>query len=420
MNKTWIILRHEITSLTNRFSFWFSALGIPLIGFLLFAGISVVNRSQGAETPSPFQGIGQVFTPPEETRPQGYVDEAGLITAFPDHYDSQSLIRYASTAEAQQALDAETIGAYYVIPPDYVQTGDLPVYTLQYDLMNSETRSDAITNLINYNLLNGDTQLLNVVRQPIQNLHSVSVAPAEAGPVRNPDSMWTFFLPYGVMMLFYVSIMGSSGLLLNSVAKEKENRIMEVLLMSTSPHQLLLGKIIGLGIVGLFQVLIWAASALTLLRLSGQTFDLPPATQLPPSILLWGIIFFLLGYLVYATLMAGVGALVPNLREASQATTLIILPLIVPLVLISALIQSPNSPLAVGLSLFPLTAPTTMMLRLAAANVPTWQPLLAIVLLVFTALLIIRAVAGMFRAQTILSGQSFKTKRFFQALIGKA
>ena len=117
--------------------------------------------------------------------------------------------------------------------------------------------------------------------------------------------------------------------------------------------------------------------------------------------------------------MAGVGALVPNLREASQATTVMIIPLIIPLIFISAIIGDPNGPLAVGLSLFPLTAPVTMMTRLAAGNVPIWQPALAAGLLAVTAVLIVRAVAGMFRAQILLSGQAFNLRRFFVALAGR-
>jgi ABC-2 type transport system permease protein len=134
----------------------------------------------------------------------------------------------------------------------------------------------------------------------------------------------------------------------------------------------------------------------------------------------WGVLFFILGYAVYASLMAGVGALVPSLKEASQATFVIMIPLIAPLMLISPLISKPNSLLAVIISLFPLTAPVTMMTRLAATTVPIWQILLALALLAATAYFIVRGVAGLFRAQTLLSGQKFRLKLLLQALVGKA
>jgi ABC-2 type transport system permease protein len=157
-----------------------------------------------------------------------------------------------------------------------------------------------------------------------------------------------------------------------------------------------------------------------LLARSGTTFNLPIAFQLPTSFLVWGLLFFVLGYAVYASLMAGLGALVPNLREASQATILVIFPLIIPMFLNSVLINEPNSIISIVLSLFPLTSPVAMMTRLAAGGVPLWQTILAAVLLAITAVLVVRAVARMFRAQTILSGQPFSRKMFFNTLFGKA
>lgn len=422
MNRVLSIFKHEVFTLISRFSFWFGVLGIPIIGFLIYAGINWINQREqqmnGENAESPIAGVQEMFTPAEETRPQGFVDPGGLIQRFPEDTPPADLIAYASESEARRDLDSGKISAYYVIPADYVDNGKLKVYVEEFNLVSSGGRAGQVSRLIAYNLLGGEQNLADLIDRPIVEVDEVSLAPQDA-PVRDKDSGLTFFLPYSVSMFFMFSILGSAGMMLNSVAKEKENRIMEVLLLSASPHQLLLGKIVGLGIVGLMQVLIWSVSAFTLMRLSGQTFNLPPEFLLDPSILVWGIVFFLLGYLIYAALLAGVGALVPNLREASQATFIVSLPLMIPLFLISALIDSPNGALSTALSLFPLTSPPSMMLRLAAGSVPLWQILLAVGLLLITTLLVIRAVAGLFRAQTIMTGQSFQIKRFFLALIGK-
>jgi ABC-2 type transport system permease protein len=189
---------------------------------------------------------------------------------------------------------------------------------------------------------------------------------------------------------------------------------------SITPTQMLTGKILALGLAGLLQTLVFSLTGFGLLRLSGQAFNLPASFQLSPSIILWGILFFLLGYGVYASLMAGVGALVPNLREGSHATTLIIIPLVIPLMMISILIEKPDDPISVGLSLFPLTSPVSMMTRLAATTVPLWQILLSASLIAITAIIIIRGVAGMFRAQNLLSGQPYQFKVFIKALFGLA
>jgi ABC-2 type transport system permease protein len=313
-------------------------------------------------------------------------------------------------------LKQNQISAYYIIPANYINTGDITYVRTDFNPLSGSGQSDLLKSIVNFNLLGGDAQLSSRVNQP----PNVQPHPLTAAPQREEGNMLTFFLPYAVTMLFYIIILSAASLLLSSVAKEKENRMMEILLVSVTPRQLLTGKIVALGMVGLLQTIVWVGTGRILLALGGTTFNLPIAFQLPPSFLIWGVVFFLLGYSVYASLMAGLGALVPNLREATQATIVVIFPLIIPIALISVLINDPNSLLAILLSLFPLTAPVAMMTRLSAGNVPIWQTLLSAVLLAATAVLVVRSVARMFRAQTILSGQPFSRKLFFNALFGKA
>ena len=206
--------------------------------------------------------------------------------------------------------------------------------------------------------------------------------------------------------------------MMNSVAKEKENRVMEMLLSSIKPRQMMAGKILGLGLVGLIQMVIWTGSALLMLNLGGSTLNIPDSLMPQPGLLLWGIVFFLLGYLIYSTLMAGVGALVPNIKEASQATFYIIIPILIPLLLIQMIIEKPHAPLPVILSLIPFTAPNTIMTRLAVSPVPLWQLITSIGLMILTAFLLIRGAAGMFRAQILLTGKKFSLGLFLKTLLG--
>lgn len=420
MNKTLLILRHELTTLLSRFSFWFSVLGIPVLGFALVGGVGFVNRSQGLSEGSAnaLAEVQSFLNPAPRVLPQGYVDNAQLIRYVPQDDHERQLIPYADSGAAQRDLDAGKIGAYYVIPANYVQTGRLYTYTIDYDLVASTRDSRPLQNLIDYNLLQGDAALAHAVEDPIKAMVEVNISP-ETSEHRDSGSFLVFLLPYGMMMLYFITIMGSASLMLSSITKEKENRVMEVLMASVAPQQMMMGKIGGLGLVGLLQVVIWGGSSYILMRISGQSFKLPDGFALSPSILVWGVVFYIFGYLVYGSLMAGLGALAPNLRETSQATFLIMLPLTIPLFVISALIDLPNGPLSVALSLFPLTSPTVMILRMTAAQVPVWQLGLSALLLALTALLIIRVVANMFRAQTLLSGQPFKIKTLFLALVGR-
>jgi ABC-2 type transport system permease protein len=231
--------------------------------------------------------------------------------------------------------------------------------------------------------------------------------------------MANFFVPYGVTMFFYFMTIFTSNMMLTAVSREKENRVMELLISSTSPLNLFLGKILALSAVGLLQVVIWFGSGIGIMRLAGQTFDLLKGIVIPWSSLVLAIPIFLLGYFVFGSLMAGIGAISPNLKEGSQATLIVTIPLILTIMAINQLIQAPSSPISVGLSLFPLTSPIAMMTRLVIGNVPALHVLLCIVLLAITAWLVVNGVAKLFRAQTLLTGQKFQLGAFLKAMIAK-
>ena len=412
MKNSLLVLKNEIVNQLTRPSFWLVALGLPLIGALIFAGVGVINRNAAAS-----QTVSQVFTSPQDNRPEGYVDLSGLIRQIPASVPAGKFIAFPDETAARKALLTGQISSVYIVSPNYIQDGKVTYIRPDFNpLASSGDQSGSFTWLLQVNLAGGDSLFASLVNGPAK-LEDVSLATAPQPDQKNALALWT---PYIVTILFYMLIIGASSLLLSSVSKEKENRVTEVLLTSITSQQLLTGKILGLGIVGLGQTLLWLGMSYLLLNLSGQTFKLPSEIHLPVSFLAWGLVFFLLGYAVYASLMAGLGALAPNLREASQATFVITLPLMIPLFLSSSVfMQEPNGAIATGLSLFPLTAPVAMMARLSAGGVPGWQAALAIVLLALTAVLILRAVAGMFRAQALLSGQGFKLKTYFKALMGK-
>jgi ABC-2 type transport system permease protein len=411
MKKTLLVLRNEITTAVTRKSFLFTAFGLPLIAVLIFLGASVLK----SDTLSALTGS-TATSDESELQVEGYVDHSGLIQAIPEDIPAANLVAYPDEASAHQALRAGEISAYYVIPKDYIESGDLIYINPNYNWTSDKGQSWVMRQTLTANLLDNEPERIQRFWN-VMNVEVNALAPAQERDETNP---LTFAVPYATMIIFYTVIIMSSSLLLNSVTVEKQNQVMEILMSSIRPRQLLAGKIIGLGLTGLLQTTIWFGTAYTLLRLSGRTFNLPQGFDIPPSILVWGIVFFLLGYAVYASLMAALGALVPNLKEGSQSTIIVIWPTIIPLFLSSILIQQPHGALATALSLFPLTTPMTMMLRLSVGGVPWWQPLLAAVLLLITAYGIIRAVAGVFRAQYLLSGQTFSVKRYFGALLGKA
>ena len=413
MKKTLFVLRNEMITAITRKSFMFTVFGIPLIGVLVFLGASVLKGDALSSL-----GVGGSSGDPDtpELQVEGYVDHSGLIEAIHESVPQGILVAYPDEARARRALNDGDIAAYYIIPAGYVESGELIYINPDYNWASSQGQAWVMRQTLTANLLDNEPDRI----QRFSNVMDVEVKALAPSQKRDLDNPMTFAVPYATMMIFYFVVIMSSSLLLNSVTVEKQNQVMEILMLSVKPRQLLTGKIVGLGITGLLQTLIWFGTGYTLLRLGGRTFDLPPGFELPPSILVWGIVFFLLGYAVYASLMAALGALVPNLKEASQSTILVIWPTLIPMFLLSILVEQPHGALATGLSLFPLTAPMTMMLRLSVGGVPWWQPPLAAGLLLITVYFILRAVASVFRAQHLLSGQSFSVKLFFGALLGRA
>jgi ABC-2 type transport system permease protein len=410
MKKTLIVLKNELLTTIKRKSFILTLLLLPLIG-LIFT-LVVGNRDQTSGITSL---ISKLTTTEEEKLSIGLLDDTRNITKIPDELKDQIKL-YTTKESANIDLGSGFIKAFYFIPEDYVQKGEIVVYRPDFNPLSAGNDNYLIETLINSALLSENPEIMNLV-STAPKFKTELLSPE---PQRDPGHQLTFFLPYIVTFLFYIVILGSSSMMLNSITNEKSNRVIEILLTSITPMQLLSGKIVALGLVGLLQTIVWSGTGLFILRLSGRSFALPIEFQLPTSILVWGIIFFILGYILYASLMAGVGALVSNLKEASQSTTILVIPMVIPLVLLAPVIQNPNGALAIFLSLFPFTSPVSMMTRLSAGNVPFWQILLAIILLLVSAYWIVRSVSSFFRAQYLLSGKEFKIKYFIDAMLGKS
>lgn len=407
--KTYLVFVHEFVKTLRSRSFLAGLFLVPLVSFITLLVISAIQAKNQADT---LPEVSQ--TQSEKVEVFGIVDHSGVIRFIPEMM-STAVRLFPDLASAKAAVESGEITMLFDIPADYLHSREVEVYRPDFNPIGGIESSGILTSLLNANLLSDDPMLYERIMQP----YSLTFRYLSDSPLPEEKSGWAFLVPYIVTFLFYILILTSSSLLLNSLTKEKENRVIEILLTSIKPLQLLTAKITALGLLGLLQTIIWLVSGWLMLQYSGRMALIPASIQLPAGVLAWGVIFFILGYVIYASLMAGIGALVSHLREASQATILLVLPMIIPLMLISALIEKPYSAVSVGLSLFPLTSPVAMMTRLAAAQIPLWQPILAALIQIVTAWLIIRAVAGMFRAQNIMAGREFNLKIYFRALTGR-
>lgn len=199
----------------------------------------------------------------------------------------------------------------------------------------------------------------------------------------------TFLLTYVMVMLLYVSLLMYGVATMRSVIEEKSTRMVEILISSVKPLQLMFGKIAGVALVGLTQYGIWFLFAAFGLAYLGTALgaDVGAVTSLLSVPLLGSfVLFFVLGYLIYASIYAAVGSMVSTEQEAQQLQMPVVMFLIMAIVLLSVVIQAPESTLAVVASIFPLTAPVLMFARICLLPPPPLEIAGAVLACLLTAL----------------------------------
>ena len=216
--------------------------------------------------------------------------------------------------------------------------------------------------------------------QPID-LDSIRIEKGKEGA----SGISVFLVSFTMVMLLYVNVLMYGFAVMRSIIEEKSSRILEVLLSSVTAKQLLAGKIIGVGAVGLTQTIIWL--------LVGLAFSLPGLAashsmlanvHIPlAGVVAFGV-FFILGYFLYSTMYAALGAMVNSDQEAQQVQWPAMLPIIFAIVLSTPVLQHPNSPLAFWTSMIPFFAPILMFVRVMVETPPMWQIVLCIALMLLT------------------------------------
>jgi len=234
----------------------------------------------------------------------------------------------------------------------------------------------------------------------------------------------TFILGYAVGLVLYMVILLYGINVMRSVLEEKQTRIIEVLVSSLRPFQLMMGKVIGVGSVGLFQFSIWTFVGWGMVRYRRQIlgwFDVPAeamnAVRMPnisSELMTMVIVYFLLGYLLYAALFAVVGASVNTDTEAQQAQQPVMMLLVAALIVSFGALGDPGGQLAVTASLIPLSSPVIMPVRVATSDVPTSQVLLSLAILAGTVVLVVWGSARVYRIGILMYGKRPSMKEMWR------
>ena len=400
MNKTQLVFRHEFIHTIKRVGFIVMTLIVPVLA-LLAIGI--------------FHLVSAIIEPGEvETTAIGYVDEVGGF----DQYTVQGpleLVPYDTQGDAKAALINGDVSDYFIIPENYTSTGVINHYTLEKQPETPPLTVAVIKRFLTGNILSGKVppDTINVIDAPLNllttRLTKTGDVAAEQGGYGNiiVPGIFSFMLAFSVMF--------SASYMLTGLVSEKENRLIEVLLSSVSTRQLITGKVLGLGAAGLIQVAVWLVSLPLLLNLASSTFGgFFTGIQLPGNFIVLGLVYFILGYLFFVVVASGIGAISTKTEEGQQLMMTMTMPVFIPFWFGSLLFIFPNNPIWVFLSIFPITAPVTTMLRLGVSDVPVWQILVSILVLALSIIGVLFVAIRVFRTYLLMYGKRPALREVFR------
>jgi len=402
-----IVFQEEVRRSLGRRSFWVITLLVPVLLLALLVAIPIIRAHQKpAEPPKPMAVV--------DLSPDLAIDITGVpgVVAFP------------SRDAAIQALLNGDIREAFVIPADYLDTGQVEWLNKGLGLFGGVepgpgSESSATLEAILRVALAGQSLPSQEMQRALvpASLQRVRLG-VDGQPVLHNvvQELTTFLMALaGAVLLLFALIIGASSLV-QTVAEEKENRMVEVLMTSARPISIMLGKVAGVGFAILLQVLVWMVSVMLIVpRVFSQFPDLSNLS-LNPGVAALVVAFFIAGYFLNASFTVGLGAIVPGVKEANQVGGFLVLPLLVPIYSMPAWVAHPDAWFARFLSFIPFTAPTAIMVRVGVSSVAAWEILLSLALLVATGVGLLWVSARLFRVGMLMYGQRMRWRTVLAAL----
>lgn len=433
-HKVRTVASFEFRSTVSRKGYLITTFGMPLfvmlygllistIGFFVVDSESkvkvygVVDGSAVLQLEGDVQSAGVEI--PEEVRSAlESSGQAAILDTALGFADNRVFRPFDNEEQAKAALMDDTIEGFFVLLGDYLDTGRVQEYYGEgIGLSNSDARG-ALKDLLLERLLAGrlEPHIAERVTDPIAERDSWTVT--RAGDVEERSGMATLaqlIVPLIFTVLLFVSLMMSASYLVQGTAIEKENKVVEVLLSSANPDEVLTGKLLGLGGAGLLQVSVWFG----MMIFGGFAFAAALAklgVEIPWMAMGVGLAFFVTGYLFMGSGMLGLGSLGNNMRESQQLTMLWTMLAVVPMMFMGLFIADPHSLPALIMTWIPFTAPITVILRLTLGpeGIAWWEIAGSLAVLVASTWFALRFGARLFRIGLLLTGSRPKLREIFR------
>ncbi|MAB78917.1 MAG: hypothetical protein CMJ89_06120 [Planctomycetes bacterium] len=433
--KVGVVLWFEFWGTVRRKAYLITTFGMPVF-LLMYLGF--------------FGYISTVGERLQEDRPRifGVVDQAGvtklgsdMVVSNPDLPPDVALLLQASGPSpaldgilgvagktvfrpmeeregAIQAIADGDIQGLFVLPRDYVATGSVEVLVPdEVDWKVGDTQR-AFGRLLSEHILQDriEPELAERVRAPFAKPTEWTVTrEGELRPRNNVAQGIKLIVPIVFSMLLFLSIMMTSGYLLQGTAAEKENKVVEVLLSSVNPEELLLGKLFGLGFAGMIQIGVWFAMVVLAGLVAAGTLE-AYGVEVPWLSITLSLAFFPAAYLLVGSLILGTGALGGSLKESNQLSAIWTLPSAAPLMLLGILMSTPHGTLAQVLTWIPLTTSATLIFRTAidASQVAWWEIVGPFLLLLASIRFSLAVGARLYRIGILRSGSRPKLREILR------
>jgi ABC-2 type transport system permease protein len=406
MNNLGLVIEREYLERVKRKSFIITTLVVPIVMIALMAA------------PTLFMIFGK-----SDEKVVQVVDNTGQIASRLQGNEEIKFV--ASTAPVDTLRANNDIEAILVINADAITNpgksstllsrGSVPLMTDSY-ITDQITKAIEDIRLELYNI-EGIHEILDSIKADVT-LATVRIDKEEA---TETSSGLSYVMSLVMDMMLYMFILIYGQMVMTSIIEEKNNRVLEIVVSSVSPFQLMMGKIAGVGLTAITQILIWAliigaGSAIAVPFLTPDTLgdDAPQElvaamTQVTDAgflieLLVTTVLFFIGGFLLYASIYAAIGSAVSNVQDASQLSTIATLPIIIGIIGSMSILNNPDGTLAFWLSIIPLTSPMAMMARVPY-GVPVWELALSIVLLYATFVFMIWLCAKIYRVGIFMYGK---------------
>ncbi len=308
----------------------------------------------------------------------------------------------ARQAELNQQISTGKLDGYLILPPDLPNQEQV-----RYHVKNVGGSSGQLRDALNKSVFESRVARAGLDAERIRELNKtlrLDVVNAKGERERGQ----TFILSFGLLMILYITILVYGVMVMRGVIEEKQSRIIEVLLSSVRPFELMLGKIIGIGAVGLTQYLIWAICGAGISAVAALPAMATGAVKIPQISVLqivFFVIYFVLGYFLYATLYAMVGAIVSSEEDGQQMQMPVTMTIVVPVMLSTMVMRNPDSTASTILSLIPFFTPVLMFLRIGLQTPPWWQIALSVALMLGTILGAVWLVSKIYRVGVLMYGK---------------